>query len=57
MEATHLIPPLLPVFKVLSHPLARLNTLITLPRQEGPITSHVKEVFLDECTANAVRVS
>ncbi len=57
MKASHLFPPLLPVFKILSHTLARLNTLITLPRQEGPVTGHVKEVFLDERTANAVRVS
>lgn len=49
MAASQFLPLLLPVFNILSHPLSGLGTFITLPRQKGPITSHVEEVFLDKC--------
>lgn len=49
MAAIQFLPSLLPVFNILSHSLTSLSTLITLPGQKGPITSHVKEVFLDKC--------
>lgn len=48
VAASHILPLLFPVFDVLSHPLAGLSTPITLPRQKGPMVSHVEEVSLDK---------